>query len=186
VQQQATLDSRGAPERVRLRLADPISSDILDFLYLEAEYLDQDAYESWQALLAEDLEYRMPVRATVYRADGNGFIGQMGHFDDDYASIVLRIRRVRETTTAWAEDPPSRARRYVTNVRVWQTVEPGEFEVSSYLFLTRSRWDSPDLEFLAAERRDLLRLTGDGWRLARREILVDQSKLGTINMALFL
>ncbi len=45
------------------------------------------------------------------------FSKDMFHFYENYKSIGLRIRRM-ETEYAWAEDPASRARRFVTNVRV--------------------------------------------------------------------
>jgi hypothetical protein len=39
---------------------------------------------------------------------------------------------------------------------------------------------------LSAGREDLLRRSADGWRLARRTILVDDSVLRTQNLAIFL
>jgi 3-phenylpropionate/cinnamic acid dioxygenase small subunit len=39
------------------------------------------------------------------------------HFDENRASLGLRVRRLG-TNVAWAEDPPSLTRRFVTNIRV--------------------------------------------------------------------
>ena len=39
---------------------------------------------------------------------------------------------------------------------------------------------------LSAGREDLLRRTGDGWRLARRTILLDDSVVRSQNLAIFL
>jgi ethylbenzene dioxygenase beta subunit len=58
--------------------------------------------------------------------------------------------------------------------------------VSSYLLVLRSRWDSPEWEFILAERRDVLCQRDGTWKLGNREIRTEQSNLGTINMALFL
>jgi PAH dioxygenase small subunit len=137
-------------------------------------------------MLDETIEYRMPTRASVHRADGDGFIGDMAHFDEDFASLKLRVQRIR-TRSAWAEDPPSRAKRLITNLRV-DRIEGRDDELgaSSYLLVLRSRWDSPAYEFILGERRDVLRRSGDDWKLYNREIRVEQSNVGTINMALFL
>jgi 3-phenylpropionate/cinnamic acid dioxygenase small subunit len=42
----------------------------------------------------------------------------MQHYHDDWRSVMGRIVRLTGTKSAWAEDPPSRTRRLVTNVRV--------------------------------------------------------------------
>jgi len=44
-------------------------------------------------------------------------LGEMTHFDEDRYSLEKRVERL-EGDHAWTEDPPSRARRFVTNVRV--------------------------------------------------------------------
>jgi len=79
----------------------------------------------------------------------------MFHFDETHASILDRTGHLQKS--AWAEDPPSRCRRFVTNVRVGEADAPGEYEVVSYLFLERSRGDNPDNERLTAGRRDIWR-----------------------------
>jgi 3-phenylpropionate/cinnamic acid dioxygenase small subunit len=187
----ATMGSETAPRgwgegHRRVRAGDPAYFDALDFLVTEAEVLDENRYEDWLGMLDADIEYRMPTRATVLRADGDGFVGNMAHFDEDLASLTLRVRRIG-TRTAWAEDPPSRAKRVVTNLRVDRIDRhDDELAASSYLLVLRSRWDSPAYEFILGERRDRLRRSDEAWKLCNREIRVEQSNLGTINMALFL
>ena len=62
-----------------------------------------------------------------------------------------------------------------------------EFEVESYLLLSRSRYEQSQLQILSCVRYDLLRRSGPGaFKLARREIIVDQSVLGMANLAVFL
>jgi len=170
----------------RVPSGDPIYNEIVDFLIDEAALLNQNRLPEWVELLAEDLSYRMPVRETLSRAGGPGFDPRVGHFDDDLPSIKLRVRRLIETKSAYAEDPPSRSRRFVTNVVVHRTAAAGEYEVTSDLLLTRNRWDAPVFDLLSASREDLLRRTNPGWKLARRTILVDQATLGTPNLAIFL
>jgi ethylbenzene dioxygenase beta subunit len=165
--------------------------EVLDFLHREAALLDEGRYREWLSLLTEDVVYRIPVRLTRERPPQGGYGGiaeGMLHMDEDRASLEMRVARL-ETGFAWAEDPPSRLRHFVTNVRVGEPVRGDrgeEVEVRSYLLLFRSRWDRPDLTFLSAERQDLLRRENGGWKLARRLVILDHSTLPTHNLSFFL
>jgi 3-phenylpropionate/cinnamic acid dioxygenase small subunit len=57
--------------------------------------------------------------------------------------------------------------------------------VKSNLLLYRSRGSDPTADLLSAERRDVLRKEEDGWRLRRREILLDHSVVMTHNLSVF-
>lgn len=158
------------------------------FLRREATLLDNGCQREWLSMLHEDIRYRIPVRVTRLRADGFGFTGSM-HMDETYRSLEGRVFRL-ETNFAWGEDPPSRTRRFVTNVYVEQQLEDlDRLSVSSYLLVTRSRWDSPTYQLISGERRDILIRSeprSKEYRLLERHVLLDQSNLGTLNMALFL
>lgn len=170
----------------RVRLGSAAYNEIAEFLIDEAAALDNLDFAGWAAMLAEDLSYTAPLRQTRFGADRmNSVIATIGHFDDDYLSIMGRIGRL-STKSAWAEDPPSRTRRLVTNVRVWEAEGAGEYDVISYLLLSRSRYEEHDLQILTAERRDRLRRVDGGFKLARREIILDQSVIGMQNLAVFL
>ena len=99
-------------------------------------------------------------------------------------ALRKRVQRLA-TDHAWTEDPPSRTRHFVTNVRTFRAAA-GELRVQSALLLFRSRGDTREADLISAGRTDLLRATADGLRLARREIIVDESVLRTQNLAVFL
>lgn len=171
----------------RVRIGSPIYNVILEFLYEEAAMLDELRLQDWVTTLASDLVYTAPTRQTRPLAKlEQSVVRTMQHYDDDYRSIRGRVMRLTETKSAWAEDPPSRTRRLVTNVRAFETDQPGEYEVRSNLLVTRSRFNFDQFDLISAERRDLLRATGESFLLARREILLDQVVLGTPNLAIFL
>jgi 3-phenylpropionate/cinnamic acid dioxygenase small subunit len=131
--------------------------------------------------------YTAPLRETRPRAQQSAtYVRTMQHYHDDWRSVMGRIMRLTATKSAWAEDPPSRTRRFVSNVQVETTANPDEYAVVSYLFVTRSRFNFPDFDFISAERRDLLRRDGESFKLARREIILDQAVIGTPNLAIFL
>jgi 3-phenylpropionate/cinnamic acid dioxygenase small subunit len=156
------------------------------FLYREAELLDGADFGGWfDTCLSEDLEYLIPIRTTRERAAGiSEFSREAFHMKDTYQSMRARVDRLR-TEHAWAEDPPSRTRRVVSNVRV-RELGPDEVEVKSYLMLHRSQWDTADYDLLVAERQDVLRSEAGEWRLRRREVLLNHTILGTANLGVFL
>lgn len=188
-QSTASLDStnilRGLTSLKRVPLGSPVYNAILETLFNEAAALDERRFDDWTAILATDLIYTAPIRLTrTGPTRDRDVMRSMFHFDDDYNSILMRIGRLHKS--AWAEDPPSRCRRFITNVRVAECGTEGEYEVVSYLFLERSRGDNPENERMSAERRDVWREVNGSFKLATREIIVDQSVLGMANFAVFL
>jgi 3-phenylpropionate/cinnamic acid dioxygenase small subunit len=171
----------------RVHLGTPTYNRIVEFLYDEAALLDQIKLKEWSALLAPDLLYTAPLRETRGMAhQAATYVRTMQHFHDDWRSMMGRVMRLTGTKSAWAEDPPSRTRRLVTNVRVNETEKADEFAVVSYLLVTRSRFNFDEFDLISCERHDLLRRDGESFKLARREILLDQAVLGTPNLAIFL
>jgi 3-phenylpropionate/cinnamic acid dioxygenase small subunit len=109
----------------------------------------------------------------------------MAHFDEDKYSLSRRVARFL-TEHAWTEDPPSRLRHHLSNVRTFATVDPDHLVVESATLLFRSRGDVREGAFLSAGREDLLRRERGQWRLARRTIYVDESVIRMQNLAVFL
>lgn len=164
-----------------------LQHEIEQFLYHEARILDERRFAEWYELLADDIRYVMPTRynrtrreaAREFAADDEAQL-----FDEDKQSLAQRIRRLA-SGTAWAEDPPSRTRHFVTNVVVHQTADTDEFEVDCYYLLYRSRLER-EVEIFAGMRHDLLRrVNGGGWQVARRRIILDQTVVLARNLSFF-
>jgi 3-phenylpropionate/cinnamic acid dioxygenase small subunit len=155
-----------------------------EFLSLEAELIDGGRFDEWLELLADDLEYQVPVRLTRERATRHDISTEMFHLDETKATLRIRIERLK-TEFAWAEDPPSRTRHFVSNIRVRQ-LSQNEVEVRSNVLIYRNRGSDASHDLLSGERRDLLRRDGDGWKLARRCVVLDQATIGTRNLGIFL
>ncbi len=168
-----------------LSFTSTVHQEAHEFLVREAELLDERRFREWLDLLAPDIVYRMPVRVTAPETLEHGLLEDMAHFDEDLYSLRKRIERF-ETGHAWTEDPPSRTRHFVTNVRTFEGTAANEIVVKSYVLLFRSRGDIRDADLVSAERTDTLRRTDAGLRLAKREILADESVLRTQNLAVFL
>ena len=87
------------------------------FLYNEALLLDHYKYREWLGVLSADVSYQAPIRTSREAAHAPGYSDVGYHFDETWGRLEQRVRRL-ETEYAWAEDPPSRTRRFVTNVLV--------------------------------------------------------------------
>jgi 3-phenylpropionate/cinnamic acid dioxygenase small subunit len=178
-----------APSTVRSGPSLPFSDErhlqAHHWLVEEAYILDAQNYEDWLDLLTDDIHYIMPVRVTTALSAGYDSSPGMAHFDENKYSLSRRVARFL-TEHAWTEDPPSRLRHYVANVRTFATDNADELIVDSAVLLYRSRGDVREASVISAGREDLLRRAGNGWQLARRTILVDDSVLRTQNLAVFL
>jgi len=155
------------------------------FLVEEAALLDARRWQAWLGLLTDDVRYVMPVQVTTVARARARDSSAMAHFDDDLYSLTKRVERLA-TEHAWTEDPPSRTRHIVTNIRTFTSHSEDTLRVESSLLLFRSRGDTRPPEIVCAGRIDRLRATDAGFRLARRHIEVDEAVLRTQNLAIFL
>lgn len=164
---------------------EPLYYEAFGFLQNEASLLDNKKWREWLTILSENLHYRMPVRTVPQsREPASEFSNEMYHFYDNYKTIAMRVERMY-TELAWAEDPSSRTRRFITNVRVSE-LEDNKLEAKSYILLMRSQHDIAKYQMLSAERIDILVQTDSGLKMEKRDIYVDQTTLGVENLAVFL
>ncbi|VBA56738.1 3-phenylpropionate/cinnamic acid dioxygenase subunit beta [Mycobacterium attenuatum] len=158
------------------------------FLVDEAYLLDAQQYQQWLDTMTDDIRYVMPVRVTTARGAGFDTSPGMAHFDEDKYSLTQRVARFA-TEHAWTEDPPSRLRHFITNVRTFAGEDAAQLMVESAELLFRSRGDVNESALLSCGRQDVLRWCGDPenrWKLARRNIIADESVLRMQNLAVFL
>lgn len=162
-----------------------LQHEVEQFLYHEAQLLDERRFRDWFHLLADDLSYRMPLRSNRLNRDAHlefSAADEACYFDETKDTMDRRLRRL-ETGFAWAEDPASRTRHMVTNVRI-QVTSASTLHVRSYFYLYRSRLERQIDEFVG-ERRDVLRRVRDSFEIVEREILIDQATLQSNNLSMF-
>ncbi|MDX2277322.1 MAG: 3-phenylpropionate/cinnamic acid dioxygenase subunit beta [Hyphomonadaceae bacterium] len=164
-----------------------LQHEIEQFLYAEAELLDWRRFEEWYDHLADDLHYYMPVRfnRTAREMDHEfARANEAAHFDDDRQSMLVRIKRLR-TNMAWAEEPASRTRHLITNVRI-KPAQDDELEVRSCFMLYRNRAER-DVDIFVGERHDVLRRSDKplGWCVGKRTIYLDQATILAKNISIF-
>ena len=154
-----------------------------EFLFREASLLDERRLGEWLALCTDDIHYWMPIRrTTTVKELENEFTkpGGMAYFDDDKRTLGLRIQRLA-VGRAWAEDPPSRTRHMVSNVRIL-SVDGNDILVAVNFQLYRTRLDSEEDSWIG-RREDLLRRENGALKLARRHIYLDQTVILSQNMS---
>ncbi len=155
------------------------------FLFREAELLDDGRLFDWLKLLTEDIEYLVPIRVVREKEAGHGFSRESYHMKEDYVSIKTRITRL-EHEYAWVENPPSRTRRMISNIRA-SADSNSEIKCKSNILLFRSHErDFSRYNLLFAERQDVLRRSGDDLKLAKRLVLLDHNILPMSELAVFL
>lgn len=169
-------------------MSDSLRASVEDFLFHEAELLDDRRFREWWSLFSDDAVYWMPVRknsltgpgevaAELEPREGNFY------FSDSKETLRLRVERLY-TGTAWAESPPSRTRHLVSNVRI-KGQQGDELEVHSNFLVYRTRLEH-DRDLYAGGRIDRLRRAGDQFMIAHRTIILDQAILDAKNISVFL
>lgn len=113
----------GAAPQVRTR------ADYEDFLYREAELLDQWRLEEWYALFTPDSTYEVPTMGKARDATPDSTLFYVA---DDYARLRHRVDRLLKAT-AHAEWPRSTHVRIVGNVRVEGADEKGTQVACSFV-----------------------------------------------------
>ena len=169
-----------------------LKQEIEDFLYHEADLLDQRRFKEWLELLAEDLVYFMPIRRNVKfgqqaerenTRQGEG----ISWFDEDKWTLTKRVEQIL-TGVHYAEEPLSRVTHMVSNVRLL-SVSPSADDAQDVtvgcrflVYQNRVEYETPTF---VGRRTDTLRRAGRSWQIARRELILEQNVLLAKNLSVF-
>ena len=161
--------------------------EVQRFLFEEARLLDSQDYKTWLELLTDDVHYWAPaIESREARHRANNYVAsaaEMAYFDDTRATLAMRVARLG-FPGAWAEVPPSRMSRLVSNILVGEETTDGS-PVRSNFNLFRSRLESEEDSYCGV-REDVLRRVNGQLRLARRKIVFAQSVLTARSITTFL
>ena len=155
------------------------------FYNAEAELLDSRAFSAWLDLLSEDVRYWMPV--TLNREHGRWDEEHtregkdLNWFDEGKFELEQRVKQI-ETGLHWAEEPVSRTSHMFSNLQV--TDNGDELATRCRFLVYRTRTET-ETDFFVGKRNDTLRRDGSGFKIAAREIYLDQSGLLAKNLTLF-
>jgi 3-phenylpropionate/cinnamic acid dioxygenase small subunit len=169
-----------------------VKREVEEYLFDEANLLDERRFKEWVDTLADDLEYFMPMSFNVKfgehaTREHTTREKHMSWFNEGKWTLAKRAEQIL-TGVHWAEEPLSRVCRLVTNVQLIgiATNEAGEEEVSvSSRFLIYQNRCEYEQYFFVGDRRDVIRRTDSGWQLAKREIQMHQNVLLAKNLTVF-
>jgi biphenyl 2,3-dioxygenase beta subunit len=174
--------SRPSEERLAAMLR---QYEVERFYYDEAALLDAHRYDEWLALFSDDANYFMPIRRTrMQRELDQEFTkpGEMAFFSDTKTLLAGRVAKLK-SGRSWAEDPPSRTRHLITNVRVVRD-NGRELEVESNFHVYRTRLNSEESSWIGS-RHDVLRRVEGSFQIADRKIFLEQTVLLSRNLSNF-
>jgi len=133
------------------------------FIYYEADLMDEHRYDEWLALWTDDALYWVP--------SGRDDIDpkrEISLIYDDRVRLQVRITRLK-SGFAHAQEPKSRMRRVVSNI-VTQEAEDGDVVVFSNFLLTELRRGKQDT--FAGRTVHRLRPDNGSFRLASKKVLL--------------
>jgi 3-phenylpropionate/cinnamic acid dioxygenase small subunit len=165
--------------------------EVEEFLYYEADLIDQRQFDKWLQLLADDLRYRMPLARNIAVSEiANEHLSEplsIAWFDEGKETLAIRVAQIN-TGVHWAEEPLSRTSHLVTNVRVISArpsvPEAQEVEVACKFLVYRHR-NSDTEDTLIGRRVDRLRRSADSWLIFERTIFVNQTVLLANSLSFF-
>ena len=147
----------------------PTRPEVEDLFYKEAALLDAWRLEEWLALLADDAIYQIPS-TDVPEGDARNTLFIIA---DDAFRIRSRVKQLLGKS-AWAENPPSRTRRIISNVRVLGT-DGDNILVTANFAVYRMRYESVDT-YVGHYDYKLIRV-GNALRIRQRRAILDNEAL---------
>jgi len=163
---------------------DKVWSDMEKLYRLEYKLLQQGNYEEWfQTMFTEDIHYHMPVVSVrENRDEAVRSENELSYFDDNHRTLHLRVRKFG-SDMSWTEYPPSRTR-YFFQIMDVEPVESNVFRVTSNIMLYFTRLDNVE-NFFVGEKSDLVRCENGQWKVTKRKIIIDKSRLSAHSLCVF-
>jgi p-cumate 2,3-dioxygenase beta subunit len=158
-----------------------LRAEVEDFLYFEAQLLDEWRLDEWLALLTDDARYRVPSNDAPDADPANTLF----LIADDIQRLRGRVARLNDPH-AHAEFPKSRTRRMVSNVQIRHPRLRGDdIEVTANFIVHRFRRSEQVTQFVGRYRYRLRRVDG-ALRIALREAILDSHELGSLGSVSFI
>lgn len=141
-----------------------------EFLFAEADLLDEWRLPEWLELFTDDATYSVPATDVPANASPDN---SLFYVADDRFRLSERVKRLMKRT-AHAEFPHSRTRHVVSNVRIRSRAE-AELEVSS-AFITFRTKDGVTDTYFGSNRYKLVQVEGN-LRIRDKRCLLDSEGL---------
>ncbi len=168
-----------------------LQHELEQFLYHEQSLLDDRRWQEWLDLLTEDVRYFMPMARNIKLGDeAQEYTRELQDacwMDESKEGLARRVAQLL-TGIHWAEEPLSRTAHLITNLEIehLESEHGAAHEVHTRCnFLTYRNRVETETDMFVGRRRDVLRMVGGKWKIARREIYLSQNVLLAKNLTLF-
>lgn len=172
-----------------------LKAEAEEFLAHEADLLDARRFREWLDLLTDDVTIWMPMARNVKSGGDAPELTRQGSdanwIDEGMETLRQRVKQL-ETGIHWAEQPPSRTTHMVSNVRIVSVkgalVDGPDSATALDLrcrFMVYRNRNEDEEDFFIGKRSDALRRVDGAWRLAHREVYLDQNVLLAKNLSMF-
>ncbi len=163
-----------------------LRGEVEEFLYHEAQLLDEWRLDEWLALLTDDATYRVPSNDAPDADPANTLF----LIADDIQRLRGRVARLNDPH-AHAEFPHSRTRRLISNVKTVPgslpaaESQPGTVLVEANFVVYRFRRGGQESAYVGRYKYTLRRIDGK-LRIAQREAILDSEELGRLGAVSFI
>lgn len=157
----------------------PARATVEDLFFHEAELLDDWKLNEWLELLTNDATYYVPPtdKPDASHEDALFIIA------DDIVRLRERIIRLNDPS-CHAEYPPSRTRRFITNVRV--RLGEDQSIIARANFIVHRNRRGGDVRIFTGEYRNILAFEKDTLKIAERRAVLDAQELGSMGAISFI
>ena len=146
-----------------------LREEVEDFLYEEAEMLDEWRLDEWAALFTEDARYVVPTTDLPEGDPDQDLV----FINDDIVRLRARVKRLN-SRHAYREYPRSRTRRFISNVRVR---ENGDGDLAVFANAQVYRFRSGEAGPYVGHYKYVLKQVDGGFRIRYRRAVLDEEAI---------
>lgn len=157
-----------------------------DFFAYEGELLDDRKFSEWLELFTDDVRYWMPVARNIEHnnlaAEYTREQRDVAWFDEDKKTLLQRVMQL-QGGDHWAEEPFSRTTHITTNIRIESASDTALTTKCRFIVYVNRR--EGEVRLFVGKRADTLCIVDGSFRIRKRSIFLDQSKLLFKNLTTF-
>lgn len=151
-----------------------------NFMYEEAEFLDNREFDKWLNMLNTSFTYTVFLGNNKFGEEANTGVVLC---EDDMERVILKLKRF-ETEFAWSEIPPSRTMRSISNIRIAE-IKDSIIIANSHEIFYRNR-NNTENEIIYCRRIDRIIVNEDNLSLISRKVNIESGVMPTRSLSLIL
>ncbi len=155
-------------------------SILLNFMYEEAEFLDNRDFNDWLNILDNSFTYTVSIGNNKFEEDVDGGVVLC---NDNIERVTIKLKRF-ETEFAWSEIPPSKTVRSISNIRIAE-IKSSIITVHSNEILYRNR-NNTENEIIYCRRIDNIIVNENKLSLMSRKVNIESGVMATRSLSLIL